>query len=75
MLDELRARVDELAGRVVEPDLAPVEELRARVEELALVVGRAPDASLLEELRARVDELAGRWLSRIGAARGVAGTA
>ena len=30
MLDELRARVDELAGRVVEPDLAPVEELRAR---------------------------------------------
>ncbi len=60
MLDELRTRVDELAGRVVEPDLAPVEELRARVEELALVVGRAPDASLLEELRARVDELAGR---------------
>ena len=60
-LDELRARLDELAGRVVEPDTAPLEELRARLDELA---GRVvePDLSPLDDLLVRVDELAGRVL-------------
>ena len=71
MLDELRARVDELAGRV-EPDpalveelRAPLDELRARVDELA---GRVvePDQAPLDELRARVGRAcAAGWLSRI----------
>ena len=56
-VEELRARLDELAGRIVEPDAAPVDELRSRLDELAGSI-REPDMAPVEELRARVEELA-----------------
>jgi hypothetical protein len=34
-VEELRARLDELAVRITEPGTAPVEELRARLDEIA----------------------------------------
>ena len=54
-VEELRARVDELAAVVErEPGMAPLNEIRARLEELAAAVERDESVSALE---ARMGEL------------------
>ncbi len=58
-LDEVRARLDELAAAVERgPDLAPVAELRARLDGLVETLGHGPDLAQLDELRLRVNLLA-----------------
>ena len=58
-VDELRARVDELAVLAArEPDLSAVDELRAKMDEVAAVAVQEPDLRAVQELRAKVDELA-----------------
>ena len=56
-VDELRARVDDLAAER-EPDTGLFDEIRGRLDELAAAVERTPDMSLVDGLRFRVDDLA-----------------
>ena len=57
-VDELRARVDDLAAVEREPDTAPLDGIRARLDELAAGLHGQPDLEPVDELRARVDDLA-----------------
>ena len=57
-VDELRARVDDLAAVEREPDTAPLDGIRARLDELAAGLHGKPDLEPVDELRARVDDLA-----------------
>ena len=55
-VDELRARVDDLAAER-EPDTGLFDEIRGRLDELAAAVERTPDMSVVDGLRFRVGEL------------------
>jgi hypothetical protein len=58
-VDELRARVDDLAAAAErEPDTVPLDEIRARLDELAAATQREPDSAAVDELRLRVNLLA-----------------
>lgn len=58
-VDELRARVDELAAALQrEPDVAQLGEIRARLDELAAAIERDRDHAALDELQMRVNLLA-----------------
>ena len=56
-LDELRARLDDLAGRVVEPDTTPLDAVRESVQQLQELAAASVPDEMVAALEARVAAL------------------